>query len=65
MESKQSPFNYLYFGFFLGVLLLLTTSSIYARESLGGSQLFFFLYALGQVLLEVALLIAVGLIIQR
>ncbi|MBX7066867.1 MAG: sulfatase-like hydrolase/transferase [Parachlamydiales bacterium] len=49
--------NYLYYGFFFALLVLLIASSIFTKESLGGSQVFFFLYALGQVLVEVALLI--------
>ncbi len=57
--------NYIYFGLFFLVLLLFTSSSILTKTSLGGSQIFFLLYALGQVILEVALLISLGLLIER
>lgn len=56
--------NYLYFGFFFALLVLLTASSIFTKEALGGSQIFFFLYALGQVLVEVSLLILAAFILR-
>lgn len=62
---KRSPINYLYFGALFAFLILLMASSIYTKENLGGSRLFFFLYAIGQVVLEIALFIALGLIIRR
>ena len=62
---KRSPINYLYFGGLLALLLLLTASSIYTKENLGGSRLFFFLYAIGQVVLEITLFVGLGLVIRR
>lgn len=53
MEPKV---NYLYYGAFFALLVLLAASSIFTKENLGGSHFFFFLYALGQVILEIALL---------
>lgn len=62
---KRSPINYLYFGSLFAFLLLLTASSIYTKENLGGSRLFFFLYAIGQVVLEITLFVGLGLVIRR
>jgi glucan phosphoethanolaminetransferase (alkaline phosphatase superfamily) len=62
---KRSPINYLYFGGLLVFLLLLTASSIYTKENLGGSRLFFLLYATGQVFLEITLFAGLGLAIRR
>lgn len=63
--EEEAKFNYVYFGVYFAILVLLTSSSIFTKESLGGSQLFFFLYALGQVTLEIALFIALSLFIPR
>jgi glucan phosphoethanolaminetransferase (alkaline phosphatase superfamily) len=49
--------NYLYFGAFFLVLLLTSAGNIFAREDLTGSRFYFLLYAIGQSLLEVSLLI--------
>lgn len=65
MSEKQRPINYLYFGAFFSLLICLIASSIFTKESLGGSQVFFFLYALGQVALEVALLIVGSILIRE
>lgn len=52
--------NYLYFGAFFALLMLLCSSSVFTKEGVGGSQVFFFLYALGQVMVEIALLILIA-----
>lgn len=67
MDNKHSsiPLNYLYFGIFLAFLLLISASGIFIKDNLGGSKIFFFLYATGQSLLEIALLIFLGWTIQR
>ncbi len=65
MDSKQTPINYLYFLGMFAFLVLLTASSIFSRTNLGGSQFFFFLYAVGQVFLEVILFIFFGVWIRR
>lgn len=65
MGPKQTPINYLYFSGAFAFLVLLAASSVFTRESLGGSQFFFFLYALGQVILEIALFIFLSLLIRR
>lgn len=62
MEPKV---NYLYFGLFLSLLVLLTASSIFTKENLGGSQFFFFLYALGQGVLETALFVTLAFAIRK
>jgi glucan phosphoethanolaminetransferase (alkaline phosphatase superfamily) len=64
MEPKKSPFNYLYYGAFFGILVLLIMGSMHARGNISGSQIFFFLYAIGQVVLEITFFIAAGLLIQ-
>lgn len=66
-KKPSSPFtiNYWYFGSFFFILTLLSTSSILAKENLSGSRFFFFLYALGQVLLEMSLFIFLGWLIHR
>lgn len=57
--------NYIYFGALYAILILLTSSSIFTKENLGGSYFFFFPYALGQVTLEMALFAALSLFIPR
>lgn len=56
--------NYLYFGVFFFLLVLLISSSIFTKISLGGSELFFFLYALGQVMVEIALCILIAFLLR-
>lgn len=56
--------NYLYFGIFFLLLVLLISSSIFTKESLGGSEVFFFLYALGQVMVEIALCILIAFLLR-
>ncbi len=53
----SSRVNYLYFGAFFILLVILSSSSIFTKGSIGGAQLFFFLYALGQIVIEVVFLI--------
>jgi hypothetical protein len=67
MDNKPSSigFNYLYFGIFLTLLLLISASGIFMKESVSGPKIFFFLYALGQALLELIFLICCASIIQR
>ncbi len=65
MDPKRSPINYLYFGGLFFLLVLLIAASIFSKESLGGSHIFFFLYALGQVILEVFLFAFFGLLIRH
>ncbi len=57
--------NYLYFGAFFALLVVLCASSIFTKESLGASPLFFFLYTLGQIAIEVGLLIFMTLILTE
>lgn len=57
MDAKKFSINYLYFGFLFVVLMLLASSSIFIKEDLNGSRLFFFFHALGQIILEVSFLI--------
>ena len=65
MDSKQTPINYIYFSGVFAFLVLLIACSVFTKENLGGSQFFFFLYALGQVILEVSLFIFFGLLVRR
>jgi glucan phosphoethanolaminetransferase (alkaline phosphatase superfamily) len=58
--KPQIRLNYLYFGFFFGLLLLLSTSGILLKDNLVGSRFFFWIYALGQSVLEVMLLVLCG-----
>lgn len=67
MEEKQFPtsLNYLYFGFFFLFLMLISASSILTKQSSSSSHFFFFLYASGQALLEICLLVFCGWVIQH
>jgi glucan phosphoethanolaminetransferase (alkaline phosphatase superfamily) len=65
VDPKRESINYLYFGGLFAVLVCLVAASIFTKENLQGSQLFFFLYALGQVVLETALFIFLGLLVRR
>lgn len=65
MQPKESPINYVYFGTLFLLFALLITSSTFTKENLGGAQPFFFLYALGQVVLEITLFIALSIVIQK
>ncbi len=65
MDPKPSSINYLYFGAFFALLMFIVAGSIFTKENLGGSHFFFFLYALGQVTLEMGVLIFSGLLIRK
>lgn len=64
-DEKRIRVNYIYFGIFFILLVLLSADNIWIRENLSGSRLFFFLYAIGQALTETALLIFVGDLVRR
>lgn len=57
--------NYIYYGALFALLTLFTASSIFHKSDLGGSQFFFFLYALGQISLEITLFVFLGMLIER
>lgn len=57
--------NYLYFGAFFGLLILLCASSIFTKQSLGGAHLFFFFYALGQIVIEIFLIITLTHLLRK
>jgi hypothetical protein len=64
MDRKQIEVNYLYFGAFLGLLLMTSGSGIFTKAGLGDSRSVFFLYAAGQALFETLALIFLGWIIR-
>ncbi len=57
--------NYLYYGSLFSLLILLSVSSVYSREDLAGSRIFFLLYSVGEALLEVFLFICIGWLIKK
>ncbi len=59
------PVNYLYFGGFFALLLLTITTSVFLKESLDGSRMFFWFYAMCQMALEIGLFILSGYLIER
>lgn len=61
----KSKVNYVYFGMLFLLLILLAAGSVFAKEQLGTAQPFFFLYALGQIVLEITLFIGFSLLIER
>jgi len=65
MQRKQIEINYLYFGIFLVSLLVTSASSIYMKQSLASSRIFFFLYAAGQAVFETGAFIFLGWLIRR
>lgn len=65
MDVKKPSINYLYFGCLFFILMLFTSSSIFIKEDLNGSRLFFFFHALGQMMLETALLVFAASLIRR
>jgi uncharacterized protein len=65
MGRKQIEVNYLYFGTFLGLLLLTSGSGILLKGSLAGSRTFFFLYAGGQAVFETLALIFLAWMVRR
>ncbi len=67
-NSDQDPpvwVNYFYFGLLFSILILLSFSGVMVREDLGGSQIFFLLYSIGEAALEVTLFIFSGWAIRR
>ncbi len=68
MDTDEHPHigvNYLYFGVFLALLLLISASGICIRDNLSGSRAFFFLYAFGQAILETSLFIFLSWMIRK
>ena len=57
--------NYFYFGSLFALVTLLSISGVMVREDLGGSQIFFLLYSLGEATLEVLLFIFCGWFIRK
>ena len=64
MESK-SGVNYLYFGIYFALVVLMSASGVFVKESLSGSRIFFFLYSVGQAALETTLLIFLAFFLRR
>jgi glucan phosphoethanolaminetransferase (alkaline phosphatase superfamily) len=64
-EDPRIPVNYFYFGLFFAILIFLFSSEMWAHPHLSGSRFFFFLYAIGQAILEVSLFAFIGWIIRR
>jgi hypothetical protein len=72
METRNSPsdsphrgINYLYFGAYFALIVLISAISVLMKENLSGSRIFFFLYAAGQAALETSVLIFLGAYIRR
>ena len=70
MDDPNDPhrhprINYLYFGALYLLLTFLYASSVFTKENLSGSRFFFFLYAMGQITLEVSLFIFLGWLVRR
>ncbi len=67
MDPKVTriPINYLYFGTFLVLLGLMSTSSVLVKEYFVGSRFFFLLYAFGQIILEIGGLIFLAFMVGR
>jgi len=57
--------NYFYFGLYFLFLACMSASSVFTKDPLVHSKLFFFCYALGQISLEVLLLICLGFLLKR
>ncbi len=57
MDKKEPGINYLYFGAYFALLVLLSTCGIVAKDNLAGSRIFFWLYSVGQAGLEVSLFV--------
>ena len=57
--------NYVYFGAFLGMLILTSLSCIFAKQNLSGSLFFFSLYAIGQAVLETSILVFLGWFVAK
>ncbi|MBF8263446.1 MAG: hypothetical protein HW387_1111 [Parachlamydiales bacterium] len=68
LNSDPDPpvwINYFYFGSLFAMMILLSISGNLVREDLGGSQIFFLLYSIGEATLEVVLFIFCGWLIRR
>ncbi len=67
MSQKEKPrgFNYIYFGIYFFLLVLMSASSIFGKDPLTESRFFFFLYAIGQAALETSLLVFIGYLLQH
>lgn len=68
MANQSSPrrgFNYLYFGIYFLLLVLMSASGIFAKDSLSQSRFFFLLYALGQAALETSVLIFIAYLLEH
>lgn len=65
MDKRAIKVNYLYFGVFLILLLFTSGGGIFTKPPLSGSRFFFFLYALGQALFEVAAFMFIQWLCQR
>lgn len=64
--GQKGEINYLYFSFFLIFLTVLSLSHFYTWNlPLTGVPLFFFLYAIGQALLEVCCFVLIAYILKR
>lgn len=63
MNSR--PFNYLFFGSFWIMLMLITSYQVLLVPSTSGSKFFFLLFAWGQDCLEVVAAIVIGWLIQH
>ncbi len=57
--------NYLYFGIYFLLLVLMSASGIFVVKPLAESRFFFFLYSMGQAALETCFLIAIGYFLER
>lgn len=55
MQTKNpqpSGINYVYFGFAFALLIFLSTCSVFMKENLAGSRIFFLFYSIGQASIE-------------
>ncbi|MBM3184436.1 MAG: hypothetical protein FJZ64_03930, partial [Chlamydiae bacterium] len=64
MWKKQVEVNYLYFGAYLLLLVLTAGDNIFMRAHFIGPRTFFFLYAAGQAIFEVLLLVFLHFLIR-
>lgn len=65
MDTKTPSFNYIYFGAFFSLLLLIIASSLFHKEPLSGSHWFFFPYAIGQAIFETSLLVFLAFFVRK
>lgn len=64
-SSRHIPVNFLYFGCLFFALLIMSLCSLLPIASLDITSGFFFLYAMGQALLEVTLFVFLGWILEK